>query len=146
MRCMDYSSSFLRLKPRLSSLNSTSSSDFLPRLRTFIISSVVLFVRSSTVLIPALFRQLNERTERSSSSIVISRTFSLPFSSLNHNLGVCNTVGEVHEEVEMLAEHLSRQRNRFLSVDNAVCPNVEVELVVVSNLTYTGIIYCIINL
>ena len=36
----------------------SASKDFRPRLRTFIISSEVLLVSSSTVLIPALFRQL----------------------------------------------------------------------------------------
>ena len=61
----------------------TSSRDLRPRLRTFIISSSDLLIRSSTVLIPARLRQLNERTERSSSSIVISRTFSLPLSSFS---------------------------------------------------------------
>ena len=37
---------------------STSSSDFRPRLRTFIISSEVRLQSSSTVLIPARFKQL----------------------------------------------------------------------------------------
>ena len=45
-----------------------------PRLRTFIISSSVLLIRSSTVLMPALFRQLKLRTEKSSSSMVMLST------------------------------------------------------------------------
>ena len=44
--------------PSSFSLAKTSSRDLRPRLRTFIISSEVLFVNSSTVLIPALFKQL----------------------------------------------------------------------------------------
>ena len=50
------------------------------------------------------------------------------------------------EEVKMLTKHLSRKRYSLLSVDNAVGPYVESELVVVSNLTDTGIVYCIVNL
>ena len=62
---------------------STSSRDLRPRLRTFIMSSGVLFVSSSTVLMPALFRQLYERTESSNSSMLISRTFSFSSSSFS---------------------------------------------------------------
>ena len=40
-------------------------------LRTFIISSPVLLIRSATVLMLALFRQLKLRTDRSSSSMVM---------------------------------------------------------------------------
>ena len=53
-----YSSLGLSCNPSSFSLPSTSSSDLRPRLRTFIISSGVLLQSSSTVLIPALFRQL----------------------------------------------------------------------------------------
>ena len=56
------------------SFKSTSSKDFLPRFLTLIISSGVLLQSSSTVLIPALLRQLDERTDNSRSSILIERT------------------------------------------------------------------------
>src|SRR5690606_23127632 len=68
----DYSSDDLKLKLRAASFSFTSCRDFLPRLRTFIMSSSVRRISSSTVLIPARLRQLYDRTERSSSSMVIS--------------------------------------------------------------------------
>ena len=60
----------------MASLLITSSRDFRPRLRTFIISSSVLEIRSSTVLMLARLRQLKLLTDRSSSSMVISSTLS----------------------------------------------------------------------
>ena len=66
------SSALWSSKPSSLSLSKTSSRDLRPRLRTFIISSGVLLTSSATVLIPALLRQLYERTESSSSSILIS--------------------------------------------------------------------------
>ena len=53
-----YSSPGRRESPSSLSLPRTSSRDFRPRFRTFIISSEVLLQSSSTVLMPALFRQL----------------------------------------------------------------------------------------
>src|SRR5690606_18352547 len=67
------SSLLRRDNPRAASFSVTSCSDFFPRLRTFIMSSSVRRVNSSTVLMPARFRQLYERTDRSSSSMVISK-------------------------------------------------------------------------
>ena len=63
--CIYYSSALFSSKPSSFSFAKTSSNDLRPRLRTFIISSEVLFVNSSTVLIPALFKQLYERTDNS---------------------------------------------------------------------------------
>ena len=51
-------SSLARDRPIIASLLMTSSRDLRPRLRTFIISSSVLEIRSSTVLMLARFRQL----------------------------------------------------------------------------------------
>ncbi len=53
-----YSSLGFNCKPNSFNFASTSSKDLRPRLRTFIISSEVLLHNSSTVLIPALFKQL----------------------------------------------------------------------------------------
>ena len=53
-----YSSLWFNSRPSSFSFASTSSRDLRPRLRTFIISSEVRLQSSSTVLIPALFRQL----------------------------------------------------------------------------------------
>src|SRR5699024_10476078 len=58
-------SSSARWRPIIASLLMTSSRDLRPRLRTFIISSSVLEIRSSTVLMLARLRQLKLRTERS---------------------------------------------------------------------------------
>src|SRR5699024_1632221 len=69
-------SSLARDRPIMDSLLMTSSRDLRPRFRTFIISSSVLEIRSSTVLMLARLRQLKLRTERSSSSMVISSTLS----------------------------------------------------------------------
>src|SRR5699024_7636863 len=77
-----YISSF-RDKSKSSSLFLISVSDFLPKLRTFIISGSDLLVSSSTVLIPARFKQLYERTDKSSSSTVISSIFSFFVSSFS---------------------------------------------------------------
>ena len=49
--CIYYSSALFSSKPSSFSFAKTSSNDLRPRLRTFIISSEVLFVNSSTVLI-----------------------------------------------------------------------------------------------
>ncbi|CVY86419.1 Uncharacterised protein [Streptococcus pneumoniae] len=55
------------------SLSFTSSKLLRPRFRTFIISASDFSVKSCTVLIPARFKQLYERTDKSSSSIVRSK-------------------------------------------------------------------------
>ena len=60
----------------MASLLMTSSRLLRPRLRTFIISSSVLLIKSSTVLMLARLRQLKLRTLRSSSSMVSSSTLS----------------------------------------------------------------------
>src|SRR5579872_7048818 len=57
--------------PRAASFSLTSSSDFRPKFLTFTTSSSVRWSRSPRVLIPARFRQLYGRTDRSSSSIGI---------------------------------------------------------------------------
>ena len=56
-------SSSARDRPIASSLPMTSSRDLRPRLRTFIISSSVLEIRSATVLMLARLRQLKLRTD-----------------------------------------------------------------------------------
>ena len=89
------------------SLEITSSKDFFPRLRTFIISSSDLLIKSSTVLMPARLRQLNERTDRSSSSMVISRIFSFSVIVLfHHDLSVVGLIGKINKQVEMFVEDL----------------------------------------
>src|SRR3712207_9539038 len=60
----NYSSLGFSLRSSSSSLLITSSRDFLPRFLTFIISSSDLLDSSSTVLIPALFKQLYDLTDK----------------------------------------------------------------------------------
>ena len=78
-----YSSSGAKSNPRACNLATTSSKDFLPKFLTFIISDSVLFAKSSTVEIPARFRQLNDLTDNSNSSIDYSRILSFLFSSFS---------------------------------------------------------------
>ena len=78
-----YSSLGFNCKPNSFNFASTSSSDLRPRLRTFIISSEVRLQSSSTVLMPARFKQLYVRTDYSNSSMFISRTFSFSLSSFS---------------------------------------------------------------
>ena len=80
--------------PRMDSLLITSSRDFRPRLRTFIISSSVLEIKSSTVLMLARLRQLKLRTLRSSSSMVISKTLSRCVSPFSTTVGLLPTFSE----------------------------------------------------
>ncbi|CAN4007011.1 DUF3796 domain-containing protein, partial [Dysosmobacter welbionis] len=72
----------------------TSSRDLRPRLRTFIISSSVLEIKSSTVLMLARLRQLKLRTERSSSSMVSSSTLSRWASAFSTTVGLLPTFSE----------------------------------------------------
>ena len=87
--CENYGVSFEKLNPNAASLAITSSSDFLPRFLTFIISPSDLLAKSSTVLIPARFKQLNERTDKSSSSIVSSKTLSFLSSLFSTIISLC---------------------------------------------------------
>ena len=82
-RYLVQSSIGLSCKPNSFNFANTSSNDLRPKLRTFIISSDVRFVNSSTVLMPARFRQLYERTDNSNSSMLISSTFSFSSSSFS---------------------------------------------------------------
>ena len=46
----------------------------------------------------------------------------------------------------MFGKDLSRQRYSLLRVDNAVCPNAQGELVIVSDLTDTGVVHRVVHL
>ena len=59
--------------------------------RTFIMSSPVLEIRSSTLLMLARFRQLKLRTERSSSSIVSSSTLDFFGASFSTTMDLLDT-------------------------------------------------------
>ena len=73
IRLPPYSPFCLRLNPPgwLLSFSAISSIDFLPKLRTFPKSSMVLSSKSAIVLMPARFKQLYARTESSNSSMEI---------------------------------------------------------------------------
>ncbi len=64
----------MKIKAERVHLQITSSKDLRPKLRTFIISSSDLLIKSSTVLIPARFRQLK--------NVRINPTLQLSFQAL----------------------------------------------------------------
>ena len=85
----------------------TSSKDFLPRLRTFIISSSDLLIKSSTVLMPARLRQLKAayRQVKFFNGHLKDLFFSV-IVLLHHDFGVIGLVGKINKQVEMFVEDL----------------------------------------
>ena len=74
-------------RPNECNLLVTSSNDFLPKFLTFIISASVLFVKSSTVDIPALFKQLNDLADKDRLIGIISHVNELK-EQIDHKLVV----------------------------------------------------------
>ena len=108
-------SSLARDRPIISSFFCTSSRDFLPMLRTFIMSSPVLLIRSATVLMLARFRQLKLRTDRSSSSMVMD-ALSLGAKILSDHLTVFTNLSDTVSTSSTVVEKTADRPDAKLSM------------------------------
>ena len=65
---------------------------------------------------------------------------------LHHDLSASGLVGQVDEQVQVLGQHASCQRNGLLRIDRAIGPNLDGQLVLIDCLTHTGALDIIIHL
>ena len=109
----------------MASLLITSSRDFRPRLRTFIISSSVLEIRSSTVLMLALL----EAVEASHRQVQLldghlQHLVPLRLRLLHHRGLAAHVLREIREEGKVVTENLCAQRYRIPGRDGAIRPDL----------------------
>ena len=96
-------------------------------------------MRSSTVLMPARLRQLNDARRSQAPHGHFKHLIVLRFSLFNNGGLGADFLGQVYEQIEVVAQNLRAERNRVACVDGCIGPYLERQLVIVGQVAYTGV-------